>query len=183
MSYARRDSTIASESLSTRIDTSRELMLRSLQPVPRDQADEHEAQGQEEAALRRLRIPFVRRVRLERSGHEEETFLLDIGLGGAFVERSEALPAGQPVEIRFAWPGSEIPFRARCRVAWWHANAAPLVSKSLPSGAGLQFTDLSDLDRERLRGHLIAYWRQDPRVRQFLRHWPEAERGDDPTAG
>jgi len=31
---------------------------------------------------------------------------------------------------------------------------------------------------------LVEYCRQNPRVRRFLRHWPDAERkGDDPTAG
>ena len=144
--------------------------------------EECEAQGKHEAVLHRLRIPFVRRAKLECSGREEETFLLDIGLDGAFVEWNEALAAGQSVAIRFAWPGSEIPFQARCQVAWFHASGTPLVSKSLPSGAGLRFTDLSPFDRERLRSYLLDYCRQDPRVREFLRHWPEAERGDDPTA-
>jgi hypothetical protein len=137
-----------------------------------------------EAVLRRLRIPFVRRATLAHDGVEEEIFLIDIGLEGAFIERSESLPLDEALEIRFPWPGSEIPFRARCRVAWWHAPDSPLSSKSLPAGAGIQFTEMSDSDRERLRSHLVEYCRQDPRVRRFLRHWPEAERhGDDPTAG
>ena len=91
---------------------------------------------------------------------------------------------GQTLEIHFPWPGSEVPFRARCRVAWWHPSGAPLSSKSLPPGAGLQFLEMSEADRERLRGLLVDYCRQNPRVRRFLRHWPDAERqGDDPTAG
>jgi hypothetical protein len=134
--------------------------------------------------LRQLRIPFVRKATLRWRGGEEETFLIDIGIEGAFVERREPLPRQEEIVITFAWPGSEIPFHSRCRVAWWHAEGAPLSSKSLPSGAGLQFTDMSELDRDRLRAHLLDYCRQNPRVRRFLRHWPEAERlGDDPTAG
>lgn len=134
--------------------------------------------------LERLRIPFVRRVILEREGRaEEEAFLLDVGLDGVFVERSEPLPANELITIRFPWPGSEVPFRARCRVAWWHDKSAPLLSKSLSSGAGLQFTEMSEADRERLHGLLVEYSRQDPRVRRFLRHWPERERSDDPTSG
>lgn len=110
--------------------------------------------------------------------------MIDIGLAGAFVERAEPLPVDETIEIRFPWPGSEVPFAARCRVAWWHPQGAPLSSKSLPPGAGLQFVDMSETDRERLRGLLVDYCRQNPRVRRFLRHWPESERrGDDPTAG
>jgi hypothetical protein len=137
-----------------------------------------------DSVLRQLRIPFVRRVTLAYGGREEESFMIDIGFEGAFVERQAPLPHEQELELRVAWPGSEIPFRAQCRVAWWHPEGAPLSSKSLPPGAGLQFTSMSDGDRDRLRAHLVEYCRQHPRVRRFLRHWPEAERhGDDPTAG
>jgi hypothetical protein len=137
-----------------------------------------------ESVLRQLRIPFVRRVTLASSSRNEDAFMIDIGLAGAFVERAESIPVDEEIEIRFPWPGSEIPFAARCRVAWWHSEGAPLSSKSLPPGAGLQFVDMSEHDRDRLRALLVDYCRQNPRVRRFLRHWPEAERtGDDPTSG
>jgi len=137
-----------------------------------------------ESVLRQLRIPFVRRATLVHTKGEEDVFVIDIGFAGAFVERAEALPLDTTLEIRFPWPGSEIPFRAGCRVAWWHPQGAPLASKSLPPGAGLQFTEMSETDRERLRTLLVDYCRQNPRVRRFLRHWPDAERqGDDPTSG
>ena len=137
-----------------------------------------------ESELQQLRIPFVRRATLISPARTEEAFLIDIGLAGAFIERAEALPVGEAIEIRIPWPGSEIPFRAHCRVAWWHAEGAPLASKSLPPGAGLQFVEMSDGDRDRLRSLLVDYCRQNPRVRRFLRHWPDSERkGDDPTAG
>jgi Tfp pilus assembly protein PilZ len=137
-----------------------------------------------EGVLQQLRIPFVRRVTLVSSAGSEEAFMIDIGLAGAFIERAEPMPVGQTIEIHVPWPGSEIPFRASCRVAWWHPEGAPLASKSLPPGAGLQFVDMSPADRDRLRGLLVDYCRQNPRVRRFLRHWPDAERqGDDPTAG
>jgi hypothetical protein len=137
-----------------------------------------------DGVLRQLRIPFVRRATLVGASRREDVFMIDIGMAGAFVERAEALPVDENLEIRFPWPGSEIPFAARCRVAWWHPEGAPLSSKSLPPGAGLQFVEMSDVDRERLRALLVDYCRQNPRVRRFLRHWPEAERqGDDPTAG
>ena len=137
-----------------------------------------------ESVLRQLRIPFVRRVALVSTARREDAFMIDIGLAGAFVERADSLPIDELLEIRFPWPGSEIPFSARCRVAWWHPEGGALSSKSLPPGAGLQFVEMSEADRERLRGLLADYCRQNPRVRRFLRHWPEAERqGDDPTSG
>jgi len=143
----------------------------------------HQASPPEEV-LEQLRIPFVRKATIRRQGGTEDVFLIDIGLAGAFVERTQPLEQDEAVDIRFPWPGSEIPFEARCRVAWWHSQGAPLSSKSLPPGAGLQFVELSATDRERLRTLLVDYCGQHPRVRRFLRHWPDSERsGDDPTAG
>lgn len=137
-----------------------------------------------ESVLRQLRIPFVRRATLASGTWTEDVFMIDIGLAGAFVERADSLPVDEELEIRFPWPGSEVPFCARCRVAWWHPEGEPLSSKSLPPGAGLQFVQMSDADRERLRALLVDYCGQNPRVRRFLRHWPESERqGDDPTSG
>ena len=137
-----------------------------------------------EEVIAQLRIPFVRRATIRRGEVSEDVFMLDIGMAGAFVERSQPLEQDETVDIRFSWPGSERPFEARCRVAWWHPQGAPLSSKSLPPGAGLQFVELSEPNRERLRTLLLDYCSQHPRVRRFLRHWPESERrGDDPTAG
>jgi hypothetical protein len=136
-----------------------------------------------EAVLRQLRIPFVRRAALVRGTAEEEAFIIDIGLAGVFIERTKPLPVDEALEIRFAWPGSEVPFLARCRVAWWHPEGEALSSKSLPPGAGLEFVEMPEADRERLRGLLVDYCRQEPSVRRFLRHWPEGERRDDPTSG
>jgi hypothetical protein len=122
-----------------------------------------------ESVLRQLRIPFVRRATMLLRGAEEDVFLIDIGMAGAFVERAEALSPGEGIEIRFPW---------------WHPRGGALSSKSLPPGAGLQFVDMSEPDRVRLRALLVDYCRQHPRVRRFLRHWPDAEhRSDDPTDG
>jgi Tfp pilus assembly protein PilZ len=120
--------------------------------------------------LRRIRIPLIRKATLTRAdGGSEELFVIDLGLLGVFVERPEALPFGEPVRIRFLLPGNELPIQAVCRVAWWHPPGAPLVSKSLPSGIGLEFVDVSDRDRERVRTHLLEYLRSQLGPRRFHR--------------
>ena len=134
-----------------------------------------------DSVLRQLRIPFVRRASLVHGRASEDVFVIDLGLAGVFIERREPLPVGEEVEIRLPMPDSEIPLQARCRVAWWHPEGAPLASKSLPAGAGLEFIEMSAPDLARLREHLVQYCRQHPRVRRFLRHWPQEEKiGDDP---
>jgi len=183
MPVSRGDSNIPVRTVSTRVDTRAARVLawrKVMSPAPSSARDPTPPEG----VLQQLRIPFVRRASLVSAAHDEEVFLIDIGLTGAFIERAEALPVNQAIKITVPWPGSEIPFRASCRVAWWHPQGAPLASKSLPPGAGLQFVEMSDADRTRLRALLVEYCRQNPRVRRFLRHWPDAERtGDDPTAG
>ena len=120
--------------------------------------------------LRRIRIPLIRRATLIRAdGRGEDLFVIDLGLSGIFVERSEALPEGESVRIRFTLPGNEIPLQVGCRVAWWHPPGAPLVSKSLPSGVGLEFVDVSEHDRERVRAHLLDYLRSHLGPRRFHR--------------
>jgi hypothetical protein len=134
-----------------------------------------------EDVLRRIRIPFVQRATLTRRSESEDVFVIDVGLAGVFVEHPEALPVGEAVVIRFPLPGNEIPLVARCRVAWRHQGDSRLVSKALPPGIGLEFVELPEKDQTRIREYVENHCRQNPRVRRFLRHWPEAEReGDDP---
>ena len=127
-------------------------------------------------ALEKIRIPFIRKARLVHAGREEDAFLIDLGMKGVFVERAEKLPVGAPVELRFHIPGNERPIAARCAVAWWHAGDEPLMSKSLPSGAGLAFVELLEDGRDRLRRFVMEYLGRAPRQRRFNRR-PEA--GED----
>jgi Tfp pilus assembly protein PilZ len=76
---------------------------------------------------------------------------------------------GTQVTLRFALPGNEIPIVVACRVAWWHPAGARLVSKALPAGLGLEFVEISDADRSRLREHLVSYLSGEPRGRRFHR--------------
>ena len=131
--------------------------------------------------LRRIRIPLIRRATLTRAdGRGEELFIIDLGLSGVFVERSDALPPSEKVSIRFLLPGNTIPVQAACRVAWWHPPGAPLVSKSLPSGVGLEFVELSESDRERVRGHLLEYLRSHIGPRRFHRQRTGGADGEEP---
>ena len=48
----------------------------------------------EEAVLKRLRIPFVRRATLVRKTGAEDAFVIDLGTQGVFIERASELPDG-----------------------------------------------------------------------------------------
>ena len=107
--------------------------------------------------LRQVRIPFIQRAALVRAGEREEVFLVDLGLAGAFAERDRPLPVGERVGLSFPLPGNVNRLQAVCRVAWWHSPSAALVTKALPAGLGLEFVEMAEPDRERLRAHLLAY--------------------------
>ena len=142
--------------------------------APRDPA-RRDAAG----SLRAVRIPFIHKAALTVDGSTEHLFLVDLGLRGAFAERTAALPLGEAVTLRFSLPGNEIPLTIGCRVAWWHAPGTPLVSKALPAGLGLEFVDCSEEDSGRLRRFLEAYLRRSA-GRRFHRPLPFAGDGDEP---
>ena len=128
--------------------------------------------------LRDIRIPFIQKAALTVRGHTEHLFLVDLGLRGAFAEREAPLPTGERVALRFSLPGKEIPINFGCRVAWWHPREAPLVSKALPAGVGLEFVQWSEEDEGRLRRYLEAYLRRSA-GRRFHRPLPLGD-GDEP---
>lgn len=142
---------------------------------PKAEVTGAQAEAPPDPILRRLRISMIQRAALIRSGSEEPVFTMDLGLSGVFVERKTPLPVGEQVELRFLLPGNAIPVCARCRVAWWHEPGAPLLSKALPAGLGLEFVSISEADQARLKQLLLDHWRREARGRQFVRHWPEDE--------
>jgi len=130
-----------------------------------------------EPVLRKVRIPFLQRATLVHEDERFEAFIVDLGLLGVFVERNEPLPTGDRVEIRFLLPGNAIPLVAVCRVAWWHPKEAPVALRVFPSGVGLEFTQMSEGDRTRIREHILTYCRRDSGTRRFVRHWQMDEEG------
>jgi hypothetical protein len=90
-------------------------------------AESHRPDGNvpAEPVLQQLRIPFIRRATLTHQGGTEAAFVIDLGLLGVFVERSEPLPKGAHVDLEMTLPGSEVPVRAGCRVACGTKGTAP----------------------------------------------------------
>ena len=125
-----------------------------------------------QAVLEKIRIPFIQRATVVVAGLSEDLFVVDLGLRGLFLERAEPVATGTPIEVSFPLPGTEIPGRARGRVAWRRAEGGR--PRTVPPGIGVEFVEMSERDAERVREHLLAYLRRHPRHRRFLRH-PEAE--------
>jgi Tfp pilus assembly protein PilZ len=106
-----------------------------------------------------LRIPFVRRCRLEfDGGRATSAFLVNLNILGAYVAFDEMPLLGAAVECRFAIPGNEIEIVTRGSVAWLNPQQSHPVH-SLPPGFGVRFEGLSERDRTRIedlvRGYVI----------------------------
>jgi Tfp pilus assembly protein PilZ len=128
-----------------------------------------------EEALLRLRIPMIRKVALTLKGQREEVFAIDVSLTGLFIERKEPMVVNEKVDVEFGVPGNELAIKARCRVAWCHRKGAQMKTKTLPAGIGLQYVEIADSDKARLREHVLEYCRRHPKTRQFHPSWPEDE--------
>jgi Tfp pilus assembly protein PilZ len=126
-------------------------------------------------ALRSIRVSFIRKAVLEVDSRKEEALILDIGVRGVYVERSDALPIGQRVGVRFSIPENDLPIVATCRVAWCHRAGGKLVAKNLSPGCGLEFVDIDAAAAHRVREHVREHMERDPRARQFVRHWPDPD--------
>jgi Tfp pilus assembly protein PilZ len=59
------------------------------------------------------------------------SYILDISVGGVFVETEKAFPVGQPITLLFTIPQNDSPLSLQGRVAW-----------SGPQGFGVQFRSI-----------------------------------------
>lgn len=60
------------------------------------------------------------------------SYILDISIGGVFIEAEKAFPAGQPITLLFSVPQNETPFTLRGHIAW-----------SGPQGFGVKFGSIT----------------------------------------
>lgn len=121
--------------------------------------------------LDHLRVSFIRRVEVAHAGRTQHGLALDIGVQGLFIEPIVALRVGHAVRVRFTLPGNHLPIEASCHVAW-DSRASSTPGAPRPPGLALQFIELSERERVRLRLFVAAHLERDPRGRQFARPWP-----------
>jgi len=88
-------------------------------------------------------------------------YSLNLSVGGLFLECALPLPVETPVSLEFIIPGAGEPVTCKGRVAWVNTADGP-TKPDLPTGLGLQFTDLSPEDqgviRDFMRRECVAAW-------------------------
>jgi Tfp pilus assembly protein PilZ len=111
-----------------------------------------------------LRVPFVHRCALEFDDgrRDDEAFLVNINVLGAYVARDLLPRLGQEVSCCFAVPGNEQRVTLAGVVAWLNPRQQHPVH-SLPPGFGLKFRDISGLERRRIEQVIEDYLDRQPR--------------------
>jgi uncharacterized protein (TIGR02266 family) len=104
-----------------------------------------------------IRVPFVRRCRLDYGGGElDSAFIVNINPLGAYVAHEQMPALGKPVVFRFQVPGSEREVVADGVVAWTNPQQEH-PAHSLPPGFGVAFRGLSDDARSRIEQIVSDY--------------------------
>lgn len=104
-----------------------------------------------------IRVPFVRRCRLDYEGGETDSaFIVNINVMGAYVAHEAIPPLGRPVVFRFQAPGNERELKVDGVVAWTNPQQEHPVH-SLPPGFGVAFRGLDTDSRGRIEQIVFDY--------------------------
>lgn len=99
----------------------------------------------------RLQVEFG-----QRDTDLKTNFSVNLSHGGLFVATSEIMPIDTPLSLRVTFPNSEKSLACRGRVAWLNSSAAESKKPHLPTGMGIQFTQLATDQLNIVKGYLSA---------------------------
>jgi len=80
-------------------------------------------------------------------------YSVNMSFGGIFIESENILPADTTLFVEFKLPVNDKQIRCKSRVAWTNEPANPK-SAILPTGMGIQFTDLTLDDMHVIRSYI-----------------------------
>src|SRR5574340_77214 len=104
-----------------------------------------------------LRVPFVRRCRLDyEDGGTAEGFIVNINGLGAYVAHESIPPTGRRVVLRFHVPGNDRELAVDGLVAWTNPVQEHPVH-SLPPGFGLAFRSVGEEAATRIEEVVADY--------------------------
>ena len=103
-----------------------------------------------------IRVPFVRRCRVQFGGESASAFIVNINVLGAYLAHDVMPALGREVVCRFQVPGREGEVEVRGVVAWTNPSQEHPVH-SLPPGFGVAFRELSEDARGRIEEVVFDY--------------------------
>ncbi|MBP9706395.1 MAG: TIGR02266 family protein [Oligoflexales bacterium] len=108
-----------------------------------------------EARASGQRIPVNLLVDYKSEGHYLFDFCKDLGSGGIFIETEAPLPSGHELELTFTIPDSHETIQTKGKVMWSQARIKE--RPELASGMGVQFSEFSQVDRDKLEAFVRRY--------------------------
>ena len=75
--------------------------------------------------------------------HDFKSYILDVSIGGVFIETNEKFPDGKELLLKFSLPNRSQPFTFSGKIAW-----------SGPKGFGVQFGDVTQAQGDVLRSFI-----------------------------
>jgi Tfp pilus assembly protein PilZ len=113
-----------------------------------------------------IRVPFVRRCRMEFEKRSLVGFVVNLNVLGAYIaaEKIDFPALGEPVVCHLSTADNEITMPVGGVVAWVNAHQ-PHPVHSLPPGFGIKFENLSDEHRRRIQDAVDEYLQRHPQGR------------------
>jgi uncharacterized protein (TIGR02266 family) len=100
--------------------------------------------------------PLIIRTQYQYSAGSGEGYLLNLSRGGAFLATREPLPIDEKVQLVVSLPWEIGVIHAESKVRW-RSEMIFDTDRELTPGAGLEFTNMSTEDRERLEAFMQKF--------------------------
>jgi Tfp pilus assembly protein PilZ len=110
-----------------------------------------------------LRVPYVRRCKMQYTDRNVYGFVVNLNILGAYVaaEAGKFPALGESVVCHLTTPDNNLPMPLAGVVAWVNAHQ-PHPVHSLPPGFGIKFENISDEHRRRIQDVVDEYLRRHP---------------------
>lgn len=80
-------------------------------------------------------------------GNSFRSYILDISIGGVFIETSERLPVGEDITLNFTLPSSSQPFSMAGKIAWSGPQGFGVKFESVPTPQGSAIKKYVEVDK------------------------------------
>ena len=108
---------------------------------------------------------------------EWHDYAINISNGGLYVATDNALKVGTKLQIEMIVPGAAGPTRCRGQVSWQNTQDNSL-RPDLPTGIGIEFTEMDSAARKELRTFVLDSARHLPIARSRAKKPGRGEKGD-----
>jgi Tfp pilus assembly protein PilZ len=121
------------------------ILLEQMQQLPKEDLPEKMVSLEiTEASMREnLRKPCLLNTNYRIQDRDFKSYILDVSIGGVFIETDEGFPEGKELLLKFSLPNRAQPFTFSGKIAW-----------SSPRGFGVKFNSVTPIQGEVLKSFI-----------------------------